>query len=94
MGCDVDLLLVDGGAPIYGQYLRSSGCSAVAIGRLRSSPLDHPFRLACFCVSMFLRAALRSVGLRACMSVCGAAQCTSRGDNYATFAFVPVIYSG
>ncbi|GBP40333.1 hypothetical protein EVAR_86479_1 [Eumeta japonica] len=34
------------------------------------------------------------VGLRACMSVCSAAQCTSRGDSYATFAFVPVIRSG
>ncbi|GBP78774.1 hypothetical protein EVAR_59564_1 [Eumeta japonica] len=28
------------------------------------------------------------------MSVCGAAQCTSRGDSYATFAFVPMISSG
>ncbi|GBP52981.1 hypothetical protein EVAR_97575_1 [Eumeta japonica] len=70
----------------------SSGCSAFAIGRRRSSPRDHPFSLVCYCVSVFLRAALRSVGLRACMSVGGAAQWTSRGDSKATF--VPVIYSG
>ncbi|GBP07099.1 hypothetical protein EVAR_4504_1 [Eumeta japonica] len=28
------------------------------------------------------------------MSVCGAAPCTSHGDSYAMFSFVPVIYSG
>ncbi|GBP30177.1 hypothetical protein EVAR_94485_1 [Eumeta japonica] len=39
-----------------------SGCSSVAIGRLRFSPLDHPFSLACYCVAVFLRAAFRSVG--------------------------------
>ncbi|GBP74567.1 hypothetical protein EVAR_59502_1 [Eumeta japonica] len=43
----------------------SSGCSSVAIGRLRSSPLGHPFILVCYCVSVFLRAAFRSVELRA-----------------------------
>ncbi|GBP51499.1 hypothetical protein EVAR_44474_1 [Eumeta japonica] len=52
----------------------SSGCSSVAIGRLRSSPQDHPFSLVCYCVSVFLRAAFRSVGLRACMSAWGATQ--------------------
>ncbi|GBP41502.1 hypothetical protein EVAR_24421_1 [Eumeta japonica] len=62
----------------------NSGCSAVAIGRLRSSALDHPFSLVCYCVPVFLRATFRSVGLRACMSVCGAAQCTSRGESQAT----------
>ncbi|GBP72218.1 hypothetical protein EVAR_51125_1 [Eumeta japonica] len=36
----------------------------------------------------------RVIGLRACINVCSAAQCTSRGDSYATFAFVPVICSG
>ncbi|GBP05393.1 hypothetical protein EVAR_76807_1 [Eumeta japonica] len=71
-----------------------SGCSAVAIGHLRSSPLDHPFSLVYYCASVFLRAAFRSVGLRVCMSVCGAAQCTSHCDSYATSALVPVIYSG
>ncbi|GBP77959.1 hypothetical protein EVAR_83207_1 [Eumeta japonica] len=69
------------------------GCSSVAIGRLRGGPLDHPFSLVCYCVSLFLRAAFRSVGLRACTSVwCRAG--TSRSDSYATFALVPVIYSG
>ncbi|GBP13898.1 Tetratricopeptide repeat protein 19 homolog, mitochondrial [Eumeta japonica] len=58
-----------------------SGCSSVAIGRLRSSPLGHPFSLVCYCVSVFLRAAFRSIGLRACMSVWGAAQCKSRGGS-------------
>ncbi|GBP30304.1 hypothetical protein EVAR_27918_1 [Eumeta japonica] len=34
---------------------------------------------------------LRSgVGLCACTSVCGAAQCSSRSDSYATFALVPL----
>ncbi|GBP89909.1 hypothetical protein EVAR_63572_1 [Eumeta japonica] len=32
-------------------------------------PLDHPFSLVCYCVAVFLRAAFRSVGLRACTSV-------------------------
>ncbi|GBP80853.1 hypothetical protein EVAR_62383_1 [Eumeta japonica] len=59
----------------------NSGCSSVAIGRLRSSPLDHPFSIVCYCVSVFLRAAFRTVGLRACMSVWDAAQCTSRGGS-------------
>ncbi|GBP29707.1 hypothetical protein EVAR_13630_1 [Eumeta japonica] len=72
----------------------SSGCSAVAIGGLRSNPLDHPFSLVCYCVLVFLRAAFWSVGLRMCMSVCGAAQYTSRGDSYTMFAFVPVIRYG
>ncbi|GBP73539.1 hypothetical protein EVAR_89199_1 [Eumeta japonica] len=62
----------------------SSGCSTVAIDHLRSSPLDHPFSLVCYCVSVFLRTAFWSVGLRVCMNVCGAAQCTSRGDSQAT----------
>ncbi|GBP85301.1 hypothetical protein EVAR_56850_1 [Eumeta japonica] len=35
-----------------------------------------------------------SVQLHACVSVCGAAQFTSHGDSYATFAFVRVIRSG
>ncbi|GBP58340.1 hypothetical protein EVAR_40906_1 [Eumeta japonica] len=70
------------------------GCSVVAIGCLRSSPLDHPFSLVCHCMLVSLRAAFCSVGLCACMSVCGAAQRTSRGDSYATFALVLVIYSG
>ncbi|GBP07526.1 hypothetical protein EVAR_4867_1 [Eumeta japonica] len=56
--------------------LNSSGCSSVAIGRLRFSPLDRPFSLVCYCVAVFLRAAFRSVGLRACTSVWGAAQCS------------------
>ncbi|GBP79369.1 hypothetical protein EVAR_59213_1 [Eumeta japonica] len=51
-----------------------SGCSSVAIGRLRFSPLDHPLSLVCYCVAVFLRAAFRSVGLRACTSVWGAAR--------------------
>ncbi|GBP69437.1 hypothetical protein EVAR_52710_1 [Eumeta japonica] len=72
----------------------SSGCYSVAIGRLRSSALEHPFSLACYCVAVFLRAAFRSVGLRACTSVWVAAQCPSRSDSYATFALVSVIYSG
>ncbi|GBP87886.1 hypothetical protein EVAR_63825_1 [Eumeta japonica] len=69
-----------------------SGCSSVAIGRLRCSPLGHPLSLVCYCASGFFRAAFRSVGLRACTSVWGAAQCTSRGESYATFALVPMIY--
>ncbi|GBP79907.1 General transcription factor II-I repeat domain-containing protein 2A [Eumeta japonica] len=56
--------------------LDSSGCSSVAI-----SPLDHPFSLVYYCVSVFLRAAFRSVGLRACTSVWAAAQCKSRGGS-------------
>ncbi|GBP23314.1 hypothetical protein EVAR_76029_1 [Eumeta japonica] len=40
---------------------------------------------------VFLRVAFQSVG---CMSVFGAAQCTSHGDSNATFAFAPVIRSG
>ncbi|GBP22358.1 hypothetical protein EVAR_11874_1 [Eumeta japonica] len=48
---------------------RRSGCSSVAIGHLRSSPLDHLFSLVCYCVAVFLRAAFRSVGLHACMCV-------------------------
>ncbi|GBP05822.1 hypothetical protein EVAR_5123_1 [Eumeta japonica] len=74
------------------EIVQSSDCSFVAIGRRRSSPRDHPFSLVCYCVAVFLRAALGSVGLRACMSVGGAEQWTSRGDSKATF--VPVIYSG
>ncbi|GBP18985.1 hypothetical protein EVAR_78453_1 [Eumeta japonica] len=35
----------------------------------------------------------QSVGLRACMSVCRATQCTSCSDSYAMLAFVPVICS-
>ncbi|GBP06262.1 hypothetical protein EVAR_3603_1 [Eumeta japonica] len=53
---------------------KSSGCSSVAIGRLRFSPLDHPFSLVCYCVAVFLRAAFRSVELRACTSVWGVEQ--------------------
>ncbi|GBP58327.1 hypothetical protein EVAR_11607_1 [Eumeta japonica] len=45
-------------------------------------------------VSVFLRAASRSVGLRACMSVCDAVQCTSSGESYTMYAFVPVICPG
>ncbi|GBP54957.1 hypothetical protein EVAR_50401_1 [Eumeta japonica] len=54
--------------------IERSGCSSVAIGHLRSSPPDHPFSLVCYCMSVFLRAAFRSVGLRACMSEWGAVQ--------------------
>ncbi|GBP24294.1 hypothetical protein EVAR_9392_1 [Eumeta japonica] len=61
--------------------IKSSGCPSVAIGRLRSSPLGHPFSLMCYCVSVFFRAAFCSVGLHACMSVWGVAQCTSRGGS-------------
>ncbi|GBP17183.1 hypothetical protein EVAR_17302_1 [Eumeta japonica] len=32
------------------QYTISSGCSAIAIGCLRSIPLDHPFSLVCHCI--------------------------------------------
>ncbi|GBP94715.1 hypothetical protein EVAR_92538_1 [Eumeta japonica] len=53
-----------------------------------------PFSSVCYRVLVFLRAAFRSAGLRACMSVCGTAQCTSRGDGYATFALIPMIYFG
>ncbi|GBP82212.1 hypothetical protein EVAR_103661_1 [Eumeta japonica] len=35
--------------------------------------LGHLFSLVCYCVAVFLRAAFRSVGLRACTSVWGAA---------------------
>ncbi|GBP26021.1 hypothetical protein EVAR_20035_1 [Eumeta japonica] len=59
--------------------------SAVAISHLRSNPLNHPFSLVCYCVSGFLQAVFRSVRLRTCISVCGAAQCTSRGDSQATY---------
>ncbi|GBP11620.1 Glutamate-gated chloride channel [Eumeta japonica] len=55
--------------------------SSIAIGRLRSSPLGHPFSLVCYCVTVFFRAAFRSVGFRACTSVWGAAQCKSRGGS-------------
>ncbi|GBP73156.1 hypothetical protein EVAR_52583_1 [Eumeta japonica] len=43
-----------------------------------------PFILVCYCVSVFLRNAFRSVGFRACRSVWSAAQCTSRGGSQAT----------
>ncbi|GBP77076.1 hypothetical protein EVAR_61078_1 [Eumeta japonica] len=70
-------------------------CSSVAIGRLRFSPLGHPFSLLCYCVSVFLRAAFRSVGLRACMSVWGAAQCVgSRAAAVKSRASVPATHSG
>ncbi|GBP74946.1 hypothetical protein EVAR_60873_1 [Eumeta japonica] len=75
-------------------YVDISDCSSVAIDHLRSSPLDHLFSLVCYCVAVFLRAGFRSVGLRACTSVWGVAECTSRGDSYAVLALVPVIYSG
>ncbi|GBP37437.1 hypothetical protein EVAR_16342_1 [Eumeta japonica] len=52
-----------------------------------------PFSSVCYRVSVFLRAVFRSAGLRASMSVCGTAQCTSRGNGYATFEFVTVICS-
>ncbi|GBP80302.1 Probable RNA-directed DNA polymerase from transposon BS [Eumeta japonica] len=42
------------------------------------------FSLVCYCVAVFLRAAFRSVGLRACTSVWGAAQRKPRGGSYAT----------
>ncbi|GBP85212.1 hypothetical protein EVAR_55689_1 [Eumeta japonica] len=37
----------------------SSGCSAVVIDRLQSSPLDHLSSLVCYYVSVFLRAAFQ-----------------------------------
>ncbi|GBP10140.1 Probable proline--tRNA ligase, mitochondrial [Eumeta japonica] len=61
---------------------------------LACGPVPWTTRLVCYCVSIFLRVAFQSVGLRACMSVYGAAQCTSRGNSYVTFALVPVIYPG
>ncbi|GBP24693.1 hypothetical protein EVAR_15899_1 [Eumeta japonica] len=92
-----------------GQHAARSSCHSILSGasvmsqfrlfrrRDRSTlvqSLDHLFSLVYYCVSVFLRAAFRSIGLRACVSVCGATQCISRGDSYATFALVPVIYSG
>ncbi|GBP05175.1 hypothetical protein EVAR_69639_1, partial [Eumeta japonica] len=41
---------------------------------------------------VFLQAAFRSVGLRACVECVWCH--TESGDSYVTFAFVPVIYSG
>ncbi|GBP30453.1 hypothetical protein EVAR_20906_1 [Eumeta japonica] len=51
---------------------------------VRSSPLGYPLSLVCYCMSVLLRAAFLSVGLRACMSMCIAAQCTSHSDSQAT----------
>ncbi|GBP73876.1 hypothetical protein EVAR_82705_1 [Eumeta japonica] len=60
-----------------------------------------PLVQSSYCVSVFLRVAFRSVGLRECMSVCDPAQYTSRSDSYVCpvcpkrpTAFVPLIRSG
>ncbi|GBP31531.1 hypothetical protein EVAR_84643_1 [Eumeta japonica] len=67
-----------------------SGCSAVVIGRLRSSFLVHRLVWCVTVCAVFLRGAFRNVRLRACMSGCSAAQCSLRGDIYTTFALIPV----
>ncbi|GBP30145.1 hypothetical protein EVAR_94990_1 [Eumeta japonica] len=71
----------------------SSGCSSVAIGRLRFSPLDHPFSLVCYCVSVYLRAAFRSVELRAC-TIVGVPRSVSRATAVKPRASVPATSSG
>ncbi|GBO98547.1 hypothetical protein EVAR_128_1 [Eumeta japonica] len=81
--CERERGTIERPVPVVPQFrlFLSSGCSSVAIGRLRFSPLDHPFSLVCYCVSVFLRATFRSVGLHTCTSVWGAAQYKPRGGS-------------
>ncbi|GBP10133.1 hypothetical protein EVAR_77549_1 [Eumeta japonica] len=74
-------------------YGYSSGCSSVANGRFRFSPLDHPFSLACYCVAVFLRAAFCSVG-PARVRVCGVPRNVSRAAAVKPRASVPARSSG
>ncbi|GBP52610.1 Phenylalanine--tRNA ligase alpha subunit [Eumeta japonica] len=65
-----------------------SGCSADAIGRLWSRPLEHPFSIVLLC-AVFLQVTFRSVG-----SVCVAPRSVHRAATVKLCAYVPVICSG
>ncbi|GBP73161.1 hypothetical protein EVAR_59050_1 [Eumeta japonica] len=57
------------------------------------SPLDHPFSLVYYCVSVFLRTVFRSVS-SAHVRVCVVPRSVHRAATVKLRAFVPVIYSG